>query len=154
MVIAAGLVLAACSKATLTAEPTPSTSVSPSPAPSFSPSPAPSPCVTAPAGILATLNVASKDLADVIAAAKKVDLKGIIAKERDAAGITSTASKQLAAANPAAASLLSQASASLTIAADSMAKQGLGASIIPYDEAATFLNQAISLVKNAPSPSC
>jgi|GEM_PF-6268016 hypothetical protein len=35
-----------------------------------------------------------------------------------------------------------------------MAKQGLGASIIPYDEAATFLNQAITAVKNAPSPSC
>jgi hypothetical protein len=69
-------------------------------------------------------------------------------------GITTTASKQLAAANRAAAALLSQASTSLTSAADGMAKQGLGASIIPYDEATTFLNRAIAAVKSAPSPSC
>jgi hypothetical protein len=154
--LVAAFVLGACSKATPTAQLTPSTaesaSPSPSPAPSFSPSP--SPCVTPPPEILATLDVANKDLVDVIDAAKRLDLKGIIAKERDAARITSAASKELSPSNPAAASLLTQASDSLTSAADGMTSQGLGASIIPYDEATTFLDQAITAVKNAPSPAC
>jgi hypothetical protein len=90
----------------------------------------------------------------VATASGKGDIATAIAKEREAATATETASQEIAPFVPPAGVLLRQASDVFTRAADSMEQGDYGTAVTQIREGTAFLTDATTAINNAPRPTC